>query len=95
MTEIIIAGLIGIVLGASGMGVYSAKQPPKTIIQNYETIQNVESKNENIQRVEQGQTTIILQTDRTNYRFVDIKSDGKTNRTYTFRSVTNRSSKTN
>lgn len=87
--------LVGILLGAVGMGVHVHSLPPKTVIENNTQIQNVENRNENIQRVEQGQTTIILQTDRTNYRFVDIKADGKTNKTYKFTSVTNKTSKTN
>jgi len=95
MTTLIISCLISFILGAGSMGVYTMYQPPKTVIQNNTQIQNTENNNENIQRVEQGQTTIILQTDRTNYRFVDIKADGKTNRIYKFRSVTNRTSKTN
>lgn len=95
MLSTIIACLVSFILGISGHAVYTMYQPPKTVIQNTTQIQNVENNNENIQRVEQGQTTIILQTDRTNYRFVDIKADGKTNRVYTFRSVTNRTTKTN
>lgn len=95
MTTLIISCLISFVLGAGGMGIYTHYLPPKTVIQNNTQIQNTENNNESIQRVEQGQTTIILQTDRTNYKFVDIKFDGKTNRTYKFISKTNRSTKTN
>lgn len=95
MTTLIISCLVSFILGVGSMGVYTMCQPPKTVINNYETIQNVESRNEQINRQDQSQTTIILQTDRTNYRFVDIKADGKTNRTYKFISVTNRTSKTN
>ena len=98
MTTLIISCLISFVLGAGSMGVYNYNLPAKTVINNNKTIQNVENNNEQISRQDQSQTTIILQIENGNtnqFRYVAIKSDGKTNKVYTFTSKSNQTSTTN
>lgn len=81
--------------GSITTGIHDQKLPPKTNIQNINTVQNVETKTSSVQESDQSQTTIILQTDRTNYKFVHIQGQGKTNATYFFQSKTNTKKTTN
>jgi hypothetical protein len=98
MIAYVISVLVGILVGASGMGFYVHSLPPKTTIENNYTTQNVESRNENIQRVDQSQTTIVLNVDgkyTNEFRYVSIVGNSKTNNTYTFMVKTNVLKKTN
>lgn len=87
---------IGIILGATGMGVYDFNKPPKTQIINQTTIQNVDTKTSSIQQVDQSQNMIqLLPPNGTNFKYVQWQGQGKTNN-YTFKSsTTNNKSKTN
>ena len=95
----LVIGLICFILGgAGGFGAewyVVSHAPPKTVTNNYTTTQNVQTKSTSIQKNDQSQETIILQDAKTNFRFVNIKGDGVTNRSYYFSSKTNEAHKTN
>ena len=91
----VITAVVGILLGGTGMAIHDNTLPPKTVIQNYTTTQNVQTKSTAIQTVDQAQSTIILQDAKTNFKYVVVGGNGTTNRRYYFISKTNVSHKTN
>ena len=100
--NILITILISLACAAGGWfggSLYTAHHdeslPPKTVVQNITTTQHVETKSTSIQQADQSQSTIILQDNKTNFRYVSIQDDGRTNRTYFFSSKTNIQHKTN
>ena len=97
--NILVACLISFIIGGgAGFGaewLVVKNAPPKTVIQNITTTQNVQTKTTAIQTADQSQSTIILQDAKTNFRYVVIGGNGTTNRKYYFSSKTNTSHKTN
>lgn len=88
--------IIGIILGGGGMWTYQYSLPPKTVVNNNYTTQNVNTEQSSVTRVDQSQTTMILGANgSTNYRTVLVSGSGKTNVYYFSKSSTNISHKTN
>lgn len=83
MVDILVAGLIGIILGAGGMGIYEYKKPPKIIEKNSWTHVNTEQIVSQKQEQNQDLATYIVMGYNTNvlakYHFYKTNSAYTTN----------------
>lgn len=95
IASILIAFGGGFFVGERVQAVHDEKLPPKTQIENTYTTQNVETKSTSTQIVSQDQTTMVIYSDKTNFKYISINGNGKTNYSVYISSKTNVSKKTN